>query len=150
MTAGIKVADLNTHHADTTNEAVFTTNLISTLIESIAIIYLILPLIPSLHIQIQNRHKPKQKNTEMHQLKETDKQNGRIAFAAVIFGGLRWTIFKTFNCETNIAVGFVLYLQRHWQGNNNIWHEYALVFGAQILATVLCVLYAICFITKAK
>ena len=148
MTAGIKVADLNTHHADTTNEAVFTTNLISTLIESIAIIYLILPLIPALHIQMQNRHKPRQKNSEMHQLKETDKQNGRIAFAAVIFGGLRWTIFKTFNCETNIAVGFVLYLQRNWQGNNNIWHEYALVFGAQILATVLCVLYAICFIKK--
>jgi len=88
MTAGIKVADLNTHHADTTNEAIFTTNLISTLIESIAIIYLILPLIPALHIQMQNRHKPRQKNTEMHQLKETDKQNGRIAFAAVIFGGL--------------------------------------------------------------
>ena len=97
---------------------------------------------------MQNRHKPK-KTSEIHQLKETDKQNGRIAFAAVIFGGLRWTIFKTFNCETNIAVALVLYLQRNWQGKD-IWHEYALVLASQILATFLCIVYAFCFIKQHR
>ena len=134
-----KVADL-THHAVTLNEATFSINLISAIIENIAIIYIVLPLIPALHIKT---HKHKQHN----QLKETDRQNQRIALAAIALGALRFCMWKIFNTE-NPCVAFVLYLQKAWQKNDigSIWQEYPYVLGGQAVATILCIVYALYFI----
>ena len=120
--------------------------MISAILENIAIIYIVLPLIPALHLQHLRNHKHKQHN----QLKETDRQNQRIALAAVVLGALRWCVWKIFNTETNPSVAFILYLQRAWQKNDiadkHIWQEYACVLGSQAVATILCIVYASYFI----
>lgn len=141
-----KVADLNHHTTILTNEAVFSLNLISALVENISIIYIVLPLIPALHSQ--------QQINKQHKLKETDKQNQRIALAAIILGSLKWCVWKIFNTETNPSVAFILYLQRALQkgniGDSTVWHEYYSVIGAQAVATILCIIYAWIFIKQHR
>jgi hypothetical protein len=129
---------------------VFAMEALATMLEHMAVVYVIMPLLPPPAQQQHGFMFPKVKPKSDHATKAPP--NHAVMHAAVTFASLHWCLWRGFGTEMNPSITLVLAYLRKQQGvDEHAWEHATMAVWGQIVGLVMCIAYtAVYFPRESK
>ena len=139
-------------HVEQPLAIVFVLEMFATMLEHMAVVYVIMPLLPPSNSHGANFLFPKVKPKSDQATKAPS--NTVVMHAAVTFASLHWCLWRAFGTEMNPAITIVLSFLRKQQQSQSLghgtdpWHHATIAVWGQIVGVVLCVTYAAVYVPR--
>ena len=132
---------------------VFALEMFATMLEHMAVVYVIMPLLPPTNSHGANFLFPKVKPKSDHSTKAPS--NPVVMHAAITFSSLHWCLWRAFGTEMNPAITLVIALLRKHQqtaavhdGGTDPWHHATMAIWGQLVGLFLCIVYTAVYIPR--
>ena len=138
------------HRADHPHTVLFALELIGTLIEHLAVVYVLLPLLPPTSKpggDINNMRKVKLKSHPDTQ----PPSNSAVMHAAITFSTLHWCLWRGLSIDMNPTMTLTIATLRSQRPAANvgaIWTTALIALWGQLVGVCLCVLYAALYVPR--
>ena len=138
---------------------IFSTEMISTIIEHMSIVYLFLPLLPTIvHKQINNARQvnPKLRVQAKNHQETEEPTNQVVMHASVAFAGLHWCLRLCFIAEISSSLSFIKSTLWAWQQASDavkvdeIWNECLMAIWGQCVGFLVALVYIVHYIPLRK
>jgi hypothetical protein len=141
---------------------IFGSELISTIIEHMAIVYLFLPLLPaSIHSQMNNAARRHVRVQAKNHADTDEPTNHAVMHASIAFSGLHWCLRLTFLSEMNPGLTLIKSTVWTWQVNaansthvgelvDEIWSECLMAIWGQAVGFLIALVYIIRYLPLRK
>ena len=119
---------------------IFALEVLGTMLEHMAVVYVIMPLLPAPSTQSQGSFFfPKVKPKSDSATKAPPP--AAVMHAAVTFSSLHWCLWRAFGAEMNPAITLLLAFLRTDQEVDDPWHHAVIAIWGQVVGLVLCIVY---------
>jgi hypothetical protein len=139
---------------------IFSTEMLGTIIEHMAIVYLFLPLLPHIvHLQMNNARTPNPKlRVQPKNHIETDEPTNQVVIhASIAFAGLHWCLRLCFIAEISPSLSVIKSTLWTWQQNttqthiiDEIWSECLMAVWGQCVGFLVALVYIVHYLPLRK
>ena len=136
------------HRTDHPHAVLFALELIGTLIEHLAVVYVLLPLLPPLSSAVPHIGGMRKVKLKAH----PDTQpppNSAVMHAAITFSVLHWCLWRGLSVDMSPSMTLLiatLHSARHTPGD--VWSTAVVALWGQLVGVCLCVLYAALYVPR--
>ena len=134
---------------------VFALETFATMLEHMAVVYVIMPLLPPVNSHGANFLFPKVKPKSDHSTKAPS--NPVVMHAAITFASLHWCLWRAFGTEMNPAITLIIAFLRQRQSSSsehhnsegvNPWSHATMAIWGQVVGLLLCIIYTAVYIPR--